>query len=331
MSNPTMVARSDAQELAVSLFVPPHNPAAELLGSAATEIRERSQGRLLLRIYPSEQLGTTSAQFELARTGKADLAYLMHGTNPGVFPLTELATLPFVVRDPVSGTSGLIRAMSPFLEREHSGVKLLFVTANAPMAIHSVNPFRCLDDFKGRRIRHAGRAVAATLHALGSLPVDVMPLQVKGALARGEIDAAAMTHEGALVNRLAEIAPHIFELNANTVTFALVMNERRYQTLSSDLRDIIDDVLGPRAGMQLARMLAASAEEGRHYARDAGTVITQPSDTDRKAFDAIVGPLIDATLTELAQRGLPAQQVFDRLVAAQRDHLRVRQSPFEGH
>jgi TRAP-type C4-dicarboxylate transport system substrate-binding protein len=314
MNGPSAVGSAGSYELTVSLFVPPHNPATRLLEVAANTIRARSNGRLLLRICHSEQLGPTARQFELAQTGRVDLAYVMHGATPGTFPLTELATLPFVARDPLSGTSRLLEAMSPFLAQEHPGVKLLFVAANAPMAIHSVKPFRCLDDFEGKRIRHAGGAVAATLQALGSSPVNVMPLQVKAALSRGEIDAAAMTHEGALVNRLAEVAPHIYELNANTVTFALVMNDERYHALDMDDRLIIDDALGSKAGMQLAGMLAASCNEGRQYAREAGAIITEPSDSDRKAFDALVEPLIETMLQDLTRAGLPARQVFDVLV-----------------
>src|SRR5262245_22894994 len=108
-----------ALELAVSLFVPPHNPAAHLLTEAATELLRRSEGRLRLRIHPSEQLGSTSDQFDLARSGRADISYLMHGATPGLFPLTELATLPFVVEGAVTGTEALLAVKSPYLDHEH--------------------------------------------------------------------------------------------------------------------------------------------------------------------------------------------------------------------
>ena len=54
-----------------------------------------------------------------------------------------------------------------------------------------------------------------------------------------------MTFEGAMINRLADVASHSLELNVNTVTFGLVMNEARYGALAPDLQAVVADVLEP--------------------------------------------------------------------------------------
>jgi len=304
-----------ALELSVSLFVPPHNPATQLLELAAAELQNQSQGRLRLRIYSSEQLGSTPDQFDLARSGRADLAYLMHGATPGLFPLTELATLPFVVRDPVSGTAALMAVKTPYLDHEHPDVKLLFVAANAPMAIHSVKPVCCLDDFKGMRIRHAGQAVAATLAALGAEPINVMPLRVKEALTSGQIDAAAMTYEGAYVTKLTDAAPYVFELNANTVTFALVMNRARYEALDAKSRKLLEEVLGASAGHRLALRLSQSGLQGQRHVQNSGAIVTQPSGSEHAILARLVEPVVESALRDLSSKGKPGRQVYDALVA----------------
>jgi TRAP-type C4-dicarboxylate transport system substrate-binding protein len=285
-------------ELKVALFVPPHNPGTVLLTRLADAVRERSNGRLSLRIFHSEQLGATAAHYELARSGAADIAYMIHSATPGRFPLTELAQLP-PIPSAAAGTAALQALVRDHLQGEHGGVKVLFLAANTPMAIHSV---RAITDLKGLRVGHTGRVVAATLKALGAVPVTVMPLQIRDALASGAIDATSMTYEAAWVIRLAEAVRCSFELNANTITFGLVMNEARYNALSTDLRQVIDEVLGASAGRELATMLDAAAIEGKRYMRDCGVSIIESPAVE---IPASVGAAF------LAER--EAQEVFRNL------------------
>ena len=73
-------------ELRVSLFVPATNPATRLFETLANELRDRTAGRLAIKLFPNEALGSTAEQYDLTRTGAADLAYIMHGATPGAFP-----------------------------------------------------------------------------------------------------------------------------------------------------------------------------------------------------------------------------------------------------
>jgi TRAP-type C4-dicarboxylate transport system substrate-binding protein len=297
-------------ELRVSLFVPATNPATQLLESLARELRERTHGALSLVLFPNETLGSTAEQYDLARTGKADLAYFMHGATPGRFPLTELAALPFVTRDPLSGTAALMHALPGFLAAEHPGTHVLFLVANAPMAIHATRPIAAVADLAGLRVRSAGAVVASTLLAVGAQPANVMPLEVPAAMSDGRIDAAAMTFEGAMINRLAQVASHSLELNANTVTFGLAMNGRRYAALSPDLRAALDDVLGSKAGQRLATKLAEAVDDGRRYMRDGGVAIAELSVDDRSRIRSDLEAVSRATIDALQCQGLPAKDVY---------------------
>ncbi len=299
-------------ELKVSLFVPPHNPASILIAELADLIRDRSSGTLLLHISHGEVHGKTAEQYDLARTGVVDIAYFIHSVTPGRFPLSELATLP-PVGDSIAATVALQRLSATYLASEYAGVKLLFLTANTPMAIHAAVPVRSLEDFKGLRIGHTGRVVAATLEALGATPVTIPPLQIRAALTSGTIDASSMTYEAALVLRLADLTRYSYELNANTITFGLAMNAQRYASLEPPQRAMIDEVLGASAGLRLAQALADAADEGRHYMRGAGVLLVTPSETDKVALAGIADSVSTAFVTELIGGNLPGRAVFDAL------------------
>lgn len=59
------------------------------------ELSKRSNGRLKLAIFPAAQMGPMPRQYDLARTGVADIAFFLHGALPGRFPLTEISHLPY--------------------------------------------------------------------------------------------------------------------------------------------------------------------------------------------------------------------------------------------
>jgi TRAP-type C4-dicarboxylate transport system substrate-binding protein len=301
-------------KLRVSLFVPASNPATRLFEILANELRDRTDGQLSLTLFPNEALGSTAEQYDLARNGTADLAYIMHGATPGRFPLTELAALPFVTRDPVNGTAALMRILPGHLAAEHPGVRVLFLVANAPMAIHAARPVSSAADLTGLRVRSAGAVVASTLAALGAVPVNIMPLDVPAALADGRIDAAAMTFEGAMINRLADVASHSLELNVNTVTFGLVMNEARHGAVAQDLQAVLDDILGAGAGLRLAVKLAEAVDEGRRYMRDGGVKIVQLSTTERERVKSLLESVSRSTVEELESTGLAAGAVRSALM-----------------
>jgi TRAP-type C4-dicarboxylate transport system substrate-binding protein len=296
-------------ELTVSLFVPPHNPATVLLTRLGGELAERSGGALSLRVCHSEELGRTAAHYELACEGAADISYMIHSATPGRFPLTELAHLP-PLGSAAAATSALQRALPRRLAQEHAGVHVLFLAANTPMAIHSVAPLRSLAELEGKRVGHTGRVVAQTMRALGAVPVTVMPLQIRDALLAGTIDATSMTYEAALVTRLAGAVRYSLELNANTLTFALVMNERRYRELSPELRQAVDEVLGASAGGELAALLTAAAEEGKHYLKSEGVSIVALDDGERNALASAARSVREGFIAELGAQG---REVFHEL------------------
>jgi len=125
-----------------------------------------------------------------------------------------------------------------------------------------------------------------------------------------------MTFEGAMINRLADVASHSLELNVNTVTFGLVMNEERYGALAPDSQAAVDDVLGAGAGLRLAAKLAEAVDEGRRYMRDGGVRIVQLSSSERDRVKSLLESVSTAIVEGLESKGLAAKAVRAALMEA---------------
>jgi TRAP-type C4-dicarboxylate transport system substrate-binding protein len=91
-------------ELKVSLFTVPGNPFNKAMTIWADDLKKKSGGRLVLKIFPAAQMGPAPRQFDLARTGVADIALILHGLTPGRFPLTELSHVPGVLPTSYAGS-----------------------------------------------------------------------------------------------------------------------------------------------------------------------------------------------------------------------------------
>jgi len=111
-------------------------------------------------------------QFDLVRTGIADIAVGLHGATPRRYPMTELASLSFQapkVGNNSAVTSKRLTELAPqYLAAEHQGLQILWMAVTNPLKFHVARkPIRTLEDFKGLRVRYAGVQFADTIGAVG--------------------------------------------------------------------------------------------------------------------------------------------------------------------
>jgi TRAP-type C4-dicarboxylate transport system substrate-binding protein len=189
-------------ELRVSHFMPPNHTFQKELLRWADELDKASGGRLKLRIYPASQLGPVQRQFDLVKSGVADIAVGLHGATPGRYPLTEVVSLPFVSpKNAINSavTSRRLTELAPtYLADEHQGLRILWMAVTNPLMFHLAKvPIKTIQDFRGLRIRYAGQQVAKIISALASVPLAVPPGEATDALAKGIVDGATFPYEAA--------------------------------------------------------------------------------------------------------------------------------------
>ena len=89
-------AQAQTIELKLSHFVPPNHTFHKWALAWGEQLAKESNGRLKFTIYPNGQLvGPPNRQFDAARNGIVDMAFVLHGVTPGRYPMTELVNLAF--------------------------------------------------------------------------------------------------------------------------------------------------------------------------------------------------------------------------------------------
>ena len=317
----TTAPRAQTVELKVSNYNPPGHTTSKVFEAWAADVGKRSNGRLKLTLFPSGQMGPIQRQYDLARTGVADIAYVLHGSLPGRFPLTEIAQLPYVFDRggkalSTSEASGILTELVSPLAAEHQGVKPLALIATPTLSLFfSKATVRSPADMRGLRMRHNGPIGAAMLEAWGAAPAALPPPELSDALSKGTIGGMLFNYEASQAYQVAESLTSVTPLNASAATFALVMNADKYKSLPEDLRKVIDETTGPAMARRLGASLDEAELEGRKYLEAANVRILDLSAAERNAFEDAVKPITAAMLAKAEGKGVKAKEFLEQIRA----------------
>lgn len=310
-------ARAEEFELKVSHFLPPNHTFHKELLRWGEELSKKSNGRLVLKVFPAGQMGPPPRQFDLVRTGVADMAIGLTGSTPGRFPLTELSNLPFTVNESAKTSKALTELAPKYLASEFAGVKILYLMTTTPLKFHMASKkINTMADFKGLRIRYAGEIFAESVKAFGAVPLAVQPGDVVDAMGKGTIDGALFPFEGAQSFQVGTVAKYSYEPGINAASFFLVMNPNSYEKLPPDLRALIDQTTGPSAAAHVGRLLDDAEVEGRAYMTSKGVQIISFSAATQTEMQAAVKPVVEDMLGKLEAKGQPARAIHDGLLKA---------------
>jgi TRAP-type C4-dicarboxylate transport system substrate-binding protein len=272
--------------LKVHHFLPPSSTAqAKFIEPWCAKIGKESNGKLKCQIYPSMQLGGTPPQlFDQAKDGVADIIWTLPGYQSGRFIVSEVFELPFMVSSTEQGSRALWNFATKHALEEFKGVKPILFHLHDGATIHTTKkPIRTLDDFKGMKMRAPTRQVTKMIATLGATPVPMPLPQAPEALSKGVIDGAIVPWEVAPSMKLEEIVKHHIEFDpsmpqlSNSV-FIFAMNPAKYNSLSPELKKVIDSNSGADASAWVGKVFAEAGRAGRKIAeKHKGSFYTVPA------------------------------------------------------
>src|SRR5919201_4625091 len=237
------VAAAQAIELKLDYFVGDQHAMSQWLVKWANNLEKDSGGRITVKRFPGSQMGPVQQHYDFVRTGQADVAWFLHGSTPGRFPLTEIVQVPYLVGSAEIGTKVLNdpELRSKYLDAEHRGVKVLLLLTHQPGNVHTTKkPIRTVDDMKGLRIRFASPTIRDFVAALGGTPVGVLPTEQVEQLQKGTIDGVFIDYGGAgIAFKMGGVLKHSTEMYSYVASFGVVMNEETWKKLPPELQKLV--------------------------------------------------------------------------------------------
>lgn len=323
LATPALLRNAHAAEVTLRLahLLPPVAPMhTQFFEVWAKELSEASDGAIDVQIFPAMQLGGKPPQLaDQVQKGIADIAWTLPVYTPDRFPVAETMSLPFMVSDAEKSSVVMHKLMDEFSTDEYRGIKPLAFHMHAGGKIHTRDkPVTSQADLKGLKLRAPNQSTGDMLAALGAEVVFFpVPDMVTG-LASGVIDGCCLPYEVVPAFKLQELTKYSAEpaqtsgrgLYGNT--FSFIMNEAKYESLSDDVRAVIDANSGIELSQRIGKQFDAFEAGGRGVVEKVGNEIVEIPAEEINKWREEAGPVHEAWTAKLEQAGYDGSAILAR-------------------
>ena len=284
----------------------------------AEKVMRESGGRLKVEIYPNMSLGGKPSDLvQQLEDGVVDIIWTVAGFTPGRFPGLEGVELPFV-------NTGLSATNSPFvmefagkylMDSEFKGIKVLSIHTTDAAIVHTVNkPIKTLEDWKGLKIRVAGRFIGETVKAYGGTPVGIPLPGIYEALSRGQVDGMLINWAITQPYRFYEVTKYHTSTPIFQGTLLTLMSQKSYDKLSPDLKKVIDTNSGIEYAKYIGKIWDTQTQPAIEATKKAGNDIFELTPVEKARWQAAAKPAYEAWIAEMNKQGKPGQRMYEDLL-----------------
>ncbi|MDP2368690.1 TRAP transporter substrate-binding protein [Rhodoferax sp.] len=299
--------------LKVAHFLPPGSTAhAKFITPWCDKVNKESAGKLKCQIYPAMQLGGTPPQLiDQVRDGIADIVWTLPGYSAGRFPAIEVFELPFMTKTAEGASRALWEyvAVNKLGQTEFKDVHPILFHVHDEGHLHLVKgPIKSMADFKGLKLRAPTRQTNKFLAALGATPVGMPVPQVSDALSKGVIDGAMLPWEVVPSVKVHELVKFHSESDPKaravyTSAFVFAMNKAKYDSLTPELRKVIDANGGAETSAWAGKIWDQSASGARKLAVERGNQFNTIGADELKKWEQAGQTVVDSWVGEVSAKG----------------------------
>ncbi|MUH35832.1 TRAP transporter substrate-binding protein [Zobellia amurskyensis] len=246
------------------------------------DLKELSGGKMLLEIYPNQQLGTERQCLELLQIGSLDMTKVSVGTLENFAPKMKVLGLPFLFRDRQHSFDVLDGPIGQELlnDGEQYWLKGLgYYDAGSRSFYTKDRPINNPDDLVGLKIRVMESVTAMDMvKDLGGSPTPISWGELYTALQQGVVDGAENNPPSFYLSRHYEVCK-FYTLDEHTVLpDVLLAGTHLWDSLSEEEQGWLKKAVDGSVGYQ-RKLWAASEDEALAEVQKAGVEIIRPDKT----------------------------------------------------
>jgi TRAP-type C4-dicarboxylate transport system substrate-binding protein len=279
-------------------------------------IEERSDGKILIDVFPYGSLGTSAQLTELVRNGSVNLAFASPGHLADKVPEVGIFTLHFVLPEDANVTRQLLASpeLISLFEQPYASqsMKLLGFVPEGWMAWTADKALRAPEDFQGFRIRSMTSNIAEEAYrAYGAEPSQIPYSQVYSDLQLRKIDGQS--------NPVFAIEEMDFYEVQSTLTVArpaqfvssVISNLEWYNRLPENQQQWLDNALKDVAEIAWETQEELNQTRLQKMLEQAQLSVVRLTDAEREVFREASMPVRDIYLERTGESG---QQIMGTLL-----------------
>jgi TRAP-type C4-dicarboxylate transport system substrate-binding protein len=213
-------------------------------------VNESAKGMFEIKIHFSSSFGSVAEQAELVRKGTVDMAVVLPGYTPNLFPDNTIVEMPGLYRDSAEATAAYTGLVAENTLRGYEDFFVIGAFTTPPGGIHTRSAVSSLADLKGKRIRANNGIQKAALDKLGMIGVQMTVNQTADAIASGKIEGVTIPAGPLFDFGIARFVTNHYLLGVGVAPIAVLMNRKKFMELPGDAQDIIRKYSGEWAGQR---------------------------------------------------------------------------------
>ncbi len=305
-----LVATASAQTvITASSWLPPTHILSQSQAKWCEALAAESAGKMRCNILP-RGVANPPGTYDAVKNGLADISFTVHGYTPSRFTLTQMAELPFLgnYSEPISIALQRMAAKYPQFNAEHAGVKVLSLFTHGPGIVYNTKrPIAKMDDLQGLKFRVGGGMVNEISKSMG-MNVTLKPAPESfELLSSGVMDGTLFPAESVESFKIDKIVKHAttFPGGLYNTSFVFMMNQDRYNKLTSDEKRVVDKLSGEFAAGLFGRNWDSQDRKGMAYMQVAGVQFTKADAKFVADVKSRTSQLETKWTTDAAAKGLP--------------------------
>ena len=225
-------------------------------------LRARSGGRIEVTLASHAERNLSGTEIiRLVRSGQAEIGAGTLSTLSGDVPMLDGVDLAGLAPD-IGLARRIADAMLPVANRdlERFGVRIAAMYPFPAQVVFCRQPFTSVADWRGRRVRTLGPALADFFNALGAQPTSIGFPEVYSALERGVVDCAITGSGSGAAARWPEVSTHISDLPLAWAVAGYMVNLQWWNRLAPEVRAFMEATMKQVADEQWALGAAATRD-----------------------------------------------------------------------
>lgn len=280
----------------------------------AKEVEKRTGGKVKVQTFPGGTLLPAKNIFDGVISGLADIGNFAMSYQPGRFPVSEAVDLPLGFTSAKVASLTLYDLIEKYKPKEFEKVKILTLFTCPPMNFMTKTPVKSLADLKGMELRVAGTS-AEIVKRLGGIPVAMPQSETPEAIQKGVVKGMVSSMEILKDFKFAAYTPNATVANLSVVTFAVVMNMEKWNSLPADVKKVLDDMRREQA-LWTGNYVDGHVAEALDWSKKNHNLqMFSLSAADAATANGLLQPMVDDYVKRVTAAGLPGKQIVADVMA----------------
>jgi TRAP-type C4-dicarboxylate transport system substrate-binding protein len=273
------------------------------------EVEKRTGGKVAIQTFPGSTLLNPKNMFEGVISGTADIGCLAMSYQPGRFPISEAVDQPVGFSSAKAASLTLYDLIEKYNPKEFEQVKIITLFTCPPANIMTIKPVKSLKDLKGLELR-VGGTQADIIKNLGGIPVAMPQSDTPEALQKGTVKGHVSSMEVLQDFNYAAYTANATIVNLWVVTFSVVMNKDKWNSLPADVKKVIDDMRKEWA-LWTGNYVDNHVLESLKWSKEKYKLqIFELPASEKAEVPKLIKPLIDSYIERVTKAGLPGSQII---------------------